>query len=575
MKVFLYFARAYTWHTAVMVVCLVLASFSEGLGLTSALPLLGSIDGVNASEQPPVMRSMRVVLERVGLHADIGTLLVLIAVAFLFKSMLLLAANKRVGYTVALAATNLRLELLRALLAARWGYYTRLPVGAVSNAVSTEASRASEAYLYLAQMCAEVAEALVYAGFALAISWRATLVAALGGAASVILLNALVRMAARAGVKQTQVMVIMLARLTDALQAVKLLKATAREDAAGPLLEGDMQRLNRALQKRVFSKEAMIALQEPLLVLFATGYLYLAVVRWGTPIASVLLLIFLFVQVIRGMNKVQRKYQMMVSEGSALWSIRGMIDSAYAHAEPEGGSALPTLEHAVVFDHVTVDYGGPRVLEDLTLEIPAGCITAIIGGSGAGKTTLTDLLTGLIQPQSGCVRIDGVPLPELDLTRWRRMIGYVPQEILVLHDSVRVNVTLGDPGLSDADVERALQAAGALEFVSRLPEGLATSMGERGTLFSGGQRQRIAIARALVHRPKLLILDEATAALDPATEAGVWEAVEGLRGKTTVVAISHQPALAGVADRMYRIEDLRAASVSPPSSRPAAALAGA
>ena len=149
------------------------------------------------------------------------------------------------------------------------------------------------------------------------------------------------------------------------------------------------------------------------------------------------------------------------------------------------------------------------------------------------------------------------------------MIGYVPQEILVLHDSVRVNVTLGDPDLSDADVERALQEAGALEFVSRLPEGLATSMGERGTLFSGGQRQRIAIARALVHRPKLLILDEATAALDPVTEAGVWEAVERLRGKTTVVAISHQPALAGVADHMYRIEDLRAvAGLAAPSRGP-------
>jgi len=573
-KVFLYFARAYAWHTSVMVLCLVLGGFAEGLGLTSALPLVGSIDGINAAEQPQVVRSMRVLLERVGLHADIGTLLAIIALAFTLKAGLVLVANKRVGYTVALAATNLRLELLRALLAARWSYYTRLPVGTVSNAFATEADRASHAYLYLAQMCAELVGAAVYAGFALTISWRATLVAALGGAISLILLNGLVRMALQAGARQTKVMKFMLARLTDAMQTVKLLKATAREDAAGPLLEGDMQRLNRALQKRVFSKEALMALQEPILALFATGYLYLAVARWKMPITSVLLLIFLFMQVIRGMNKIQRKYQLMVSEGSALWSIRDMIDHAYAHAEPKGGTALPTLEHAVALEHVTVDYGGPRVLEDLTLEIPAGRITAIIGGSGAGKTTLTDLLTGLIQPQSGHVRIDGVPLPELDLTRWRRMIGYVPQETLVLHDSVRVNVTLGDPDLSDADIERALQEAGALEFVSRLPEGLATNMGERGTLFSGGQRQRIAIARALVHRPKLLILDEATAALDPATEAGVWEAVERLRGKTTVVAISHQPALAGVADRIYRIEDLRAAPVSPPFPRPAA-LAGA
>jgi ATP-binding cassette subfamily C protein len=264
----------------------------------------------------------------------------------------------------------------------------------------------------------------------------------------------------------------------------------------------------------------------------------------------------------------------MVSEASALWSIREMIDQASAQAEPKGGAVQPSLERGISLERVTVDYGGPRVLEDLTLEIPAGCITAILGGSGSGKSTLTDLLTGLIQPQSGTVKVDGVPLPELDLTRWRRMIGYVPQEILVMHDSVRVNVTLGDPQLTDADVERALQEAGALEFVARLPEGLSTSMGERGTLFSGGQRQRIAIARALVHRPKLLILDEATASLDPATEASVWEAVVRLRGKTTVVAISHQPALAGVADRIYRIEDLQAVPEAPAFRRPAAAVGG-
>ena len=575
MKVFLYFARTYAWHTSAMVLCLVLGGFAEGLGLSSALPLVSNLDGGSAADQPQLARSVLELLGRVGLRADIGTLLTLIALAFTLKAGLLLLANKRVGYTVALAATDLRLELLRALLGTRWSYYTRLPVGTVSNAVATEADRASQAYLYLAQMCAELVATAVYAGFALAVSWQATLVAALGGGISLILLNTLVRMALRAGSRQTQVLKLMLARLSDAMQTVKLLKATAREDAVGPLLEGDTQRLNRALRRRVFSKEALIALQEPILVLFATGYLYIAVARWSMPIGSVLVLIFLFVQVIRGLNKSQRKYQVMVSEGSALWSIRDMIDQAYAQAEPKGGTALPTLEQGIALEHVTVDYGGPRVLEDLTLEIPAGCITAIIGGSGAGKSTLTDLLTGLIQPQSGRVRIDGTPLPELDLTRWRRMIGYVPQEILVLHDSVRVNVTLGDPELSDADVERALQEAGALEFVAKLPEGLATSMGERGSLFSGGQRQRIAIARALVHRPKLLILDEATAALDPITEAGVWEAVARLRGKTTVVAISHQPALAEVADRIYRIEDLRAAPVSPPLPRPAAALAGA
>jgi ATP-binding cassette subfamily C protein len=124
----------------------------------------------------------------------------------------------------------------------------------------------------------------------------------------------------------------------------------------------------------------------------------------------------------------------------------------------------------------------------------------------------------------------------------------------MLHTSVRRNVTLGDPDVSDAEVERALRDAEAWEKVCQLPGGLDASVGERGVLLSGGQRQRIAIARALVGRPRLLILDEATAALDRETEAAIWTTVSHLRGKTTVVAISHQPALVGVADRVYRIE---------------------
>jgi len=133
------------------------------------------------------------------------------------------------------------------------------------------------------------------------------------------------------------------------------------------------------------------------------------------------------------------------------------------------------------------------------------------------------------------------------------MIGYVPQETVLLHDSVRNNVTLGDPELTEADAVAALTAAGIWDLVRDLPEGLDTVVGERGGKLSGGQRQRVAIARALVHRPRLLILDEATSALDPETEAAICRTLENLRGELTIVAISHQSPLVDVADRVYRI----------------------
>jgi ATP-binding cassette subfamily C protein len=145
-------------------------------------------------------------------------------------------------------------------------------------------------------------------------------------------------------------------------------------------------------------------------------------------------------------------------------------------------------------------------------------------------------------------------LSELDVKAWRHMIGYVPQENLLLHDSILHNVTLGDPELSDADAVQALQSAGAWEFIEPMPQGIHSTVGERGGMLSGGQRQRIMIARALVHKPRLLILDEATSALDPANEAAIGQTMQNLRGGLTILAVSHQTALVNAADRVYRLE---------------------
>jgi ATP-binding cassette subfamily C protein len=262
-------------------------------------------------------------------------------------------------------------------------------------------------------------------------------------------------------------------------------------------------------------------------------------------------------------NSMQSKYQSMVAEASALWSIVDLIDRAKAEREPTGGSETPSLDRAVELRDVCISYDGQPVLDRLCLELPAGCITAIAGPSGTGKTTIVDLITGLVDPESGEVLVDGVPLREIDLRAWRGAIGYVPQETILLNDSIRTNVSFGDPAVTDVQIEKALRDADLWGFVARLPDGVDTSVGERGALLSGGQRQRVAVARALVHKPRLLILDEATSALDAASESEIWASVVQLRGRTTVVAISHQPALVAIADRVYRIENGHAIEAAP------------
>ncbi|MGH7338492.1 MAG: ATP-binding cassette domain-containing protein, partial [Myxococcota bacterium] len=347
----------------------------------------------------------------------------------------------------------LRLRLLRALLAARWSFSSRQPAGRAANAMATEADRASYAFEYLALIASYSVETTVYVAIALMISWRGALLAGAAAALMLLLLHFLVRMAHRAGRKQTALLDSLLTRTTDALGAVKLLKATGREDAVGPLLSGDTERLNRQLERRVLARESLRALQEPVVgTLLALG-LFAALRIFAIPLSSTLVLGLVFTRALTRVASIQGKYQAMISETSALWAIDARIREAEDAREPSGGDQRAALERGISVERVSLERDGRTLFDDLSLEIPSGQITAVIGASGIGKTTLTDLLTGLVQPTAGDVRVDGVPLSELDLGAWRRQVGYVPQDLPMLHDSVRRNVTLGDPSLDDAAIE--------------------------------------------------------------------------------------------------------------------------
>jgi len=552
------FVRAYPWQSALVLCSLVASSLVEGLSLTALLPALSAAIDREAGKTSGMGGFAVEVLHRIGIAPTIGSLLLVMVVGAIATSAIGLLARRQVGYTVAQVGTDLRMELLRALVNARWEYYLRQPVGKLMNAMAVEASGAASAYLSAATMMAAAIQAIAYAAVTFAVNWRATLVSLVVATAIAGGLHQLVRLARRAAKRQTKTMSRLMAGLVDSLVSVKPLKAMGREDLADGVLAAQTLDLNHTTRRQVIAKEGRKAIQGLTFTIVMAGGAWAALEVWHLPMSTVMVLGLLLSRVLSNFGKVQEQYQELVTLENYYWQLRATLDQAGSELEPRAGTLLPKLEHAIRLDDVDFAYGEQLVIESGALEIPVGSFTSLVGPSGAGKTTLLDLIVGLVSPTRGAVRIDGVDLREIDMHAWRRMIGYVPQENWLLHDTVARNVTLGDAALGPADVEYALRAAGAWDFVATLPAGTATVVGERGARFSGGQRQRIMIARALAHRPRLLILDEATASLDPATEAALCETLAALRGEITILAISHQRALVDTADRVYRIEKGRA-----------------
>jgi ATP-binding cassette subfamily B protein/subfamily B ATP-binding cassette protein MsbA len=339
------------------------------------------------------------------------------------------------------------------------------------------------------------------------------------------------------------------ARLGEVLSSVRLVKAYGREQYERERFE---QESHLTLAESLKSERLSAAATRLVELLKAVGI-------WGTVCYGAVSVIngrltpgalLVFIAYLNEMYKPLRNLAKAASRLSrALVSVQRIAE--VLNTEPErwnesADAVTARLKGEIVFDKVSFDYGdGKEVLEDVSFTITPGQRVALVGSSGSGKTTITNLLLRFYHPAAGVIRLDGVELERYQRETLRHEIGVVLQDALLFGASIRENIAYGKPDATPAEIEAAARAAYAHEFISALPDGYATIIGERGSTLSGGQRQRICLARAIIKNPSVLILDEPTSAVDAESAEHIHAAVDELRaGKTTLVIAHHLSAFA-------------------------------
>ena len=561
----------------VVVLCLLLAGLFEGVSIASLLPVLSVAQGGTVGKAGGQLgRVMGDLLGGLSFDTSISILLGVVLLGIALKAVLTWVAMRYVGYSVAEVSTRMRMRIIRQMLEVRWSYLVGQRSGRFTHIINAQVSAAVQAFQAAAIFAASLIQTAILLSVALFVSWQMALTAVGMSVVVALSLRRFVAQARKAGRTQSQRNRELVQFFTEAINNMKPVKAMGRDADFVRMTEKQVRSLRKAARKQVMSKETLKNLEDVVItVLLAVGA-FVALVVLKEPLANLLIVALILTRTTKSVGKVQEQYQLVALVESSFDEIQDLLAETAAQKEPQGGTAVVAFRDRLRLEHVTFGYGSRLVVRGVDLDIPFGRLVVVTGPSGVGKTTLVDLILGLHRPASGRILIDGVDLADADLGTWRRQIGYVAQELILLNDTIAANVTLGDPALDAADVARALAVAGAAGFVAALPEGVNTVVGDKGARLSGGQRQRIALARALVRRPRLLVLDEVTSALDPETEREICANIRAFAGETTVLAITHRPAFLEWADIVYRVGEAGVAREDvPPPLRPAeAALVG-
>lgn len=542
------------------------SSLLEGLGIGVLIPIFTFITGKDALGGDIVSRNLALVFDYFAIKPGLAPLLVLICSLFILKAALRLGF----GYISTMMLANFELEMRRKIykesLFASWGYLLKQKVGDMQHLLLSHLNYTFVSLKSVANNITDIAGFFVYITMALLLSPLITAATVLGGAVFLLINHPLSNKIKNLAEKRTKAAFAIAGYVTENSLGLKSVKSMNLEQRVSDAADQLFIKFTKARKALTFVKAVTSVILEPFSVVFIAGVFAISYKLSQFDIGVFVATVYLIHKTFVYFGKIQEALNELNDTIPYIKSINKLQEEIGESREIPGGTRKFEFQKELSFRNVSFSYiADKHVLSDMNFSIKKGEMVGIIGPSGAGKTTVVDLLLRLFEAREGAILLDGVDAREISLSEWRRNIGYVSQDIFLKNDTVRNNIRFFDENIADEDIIQAAKIVGAHEFIEKLPQGFDTVIGERGVLLSGGQKQRIVLARVMARRPKLIVFDEATSALDNESEAMIKKTIEDLKGDVTIIAIAHRLSTVMSSDKLLVLGEGRVLETGSPA----------
>ena len=536
------------------------ASVLEGFGILMVLPLFESID--QSQNQESASQFVLIVydlIEFVGMSASVTSVIIFIVLVFILKGIVNFFALGMIARFMGKLLLKLKANIYENYSNMTYKYYTIKDTGQFINLINEQPNRAINAFQQITIMFGHLISFIILMFLAFSSAWDFALMALIFGLIVVILfvkLNSYVRSLSRITATENG---ILNKWMIQALQSFKYLNATNQMNLLKSRILKSINILTDNQIKTGVASAFTQSVREPVAVVFIMSLIFVQIVILNQEFEPIIVSIILFYRALGSMLGVQSFFQGTFQYIGSLELISSEFNDQIKNKNNDGNIELGKLHNSIELNKINFSYNeSDLVFKDLSIKFNANSSIAIVGDSGSGKSTIVNIISLLLEPNSGQLLIDGIDSKSIIHSSWKNQIGYVSQETVIFDDTIKNNISMwNSSNLDDKQLQKKIKStakdANILDFIESLPNGFDTYVGDRGVQLSGGQRQRIFIARELFRNPSLLILDEATSSLDSVSEKEIQRSIDSLKGKITIIIIAHRLSTIKNVDKIFTV----------------------